>query len=610
MKKVLLLVLVFIFIGNVFSQVTPQKTPAVVPQKSFDLAEYGVRIEPDKRLIIVMAALQYAGVEIALTQRGKEFSQKLKTDLVLNDEDLRTKMKTFFERYKSRQDAKKTTSELIAPFVSLAYILGPDLIEPARTLDLPTDILEVLDFAALVREFYQKTNFEAKLPAYLKLYEDEGARMKLPVSQMVADLLIYLNTRPITISFEKIKVEIPDPKNPKKKVSAIKTIEHERRFFIVPDLLAASGTINFRNIGSDDYYAIVPPNTNFSISETRRAFLQFIIDPLVLKNAKEISPLRDKIKDLLDERRKSNPNISPDVFLSVIRSLVTAVDTKEIEFQKVQYATGVARRKIDTVAQTPEAKKAVSAQLAKDKQDFADETIMELSEAYERGAVLAFYFAEQLRGLENSGFNIDGTLRDMITSLDAAKEKNRLAEFAEARKRGMAVRDERRKNAAALFAKNQQSSEKIRQLKAKLEPIEVLIKNKEFGEADNQLRKLLDEFPGESSVYYALGRVASLSASSSASGAGTFDEGLRDKRLEDAKLFYGNAIRSANEETDPALLQLSYFALGRIYEFYEETPKALESYQKAVLIGNLAQGGAYLESLAAVSRLSAPPQKP
>jgi hypothetical protein len=609
MKKVLLLVLVFIFVGSAFSQTAPQKTPVPVQQKAFDLNEYGVKIEPDKRLIVVMAALHSAGVETVLTERGNEFSKKLKADVVLTDENLRLKMKAFFDSYKSRQPAETSTAQLIAPFVSLAYALSPDLTAPARTEDLPADLLDVLDFAPMVNEFYQKTNFAAKLPEYLQLYQAEGAKMKLPVSQMVVDLLAYLNTKPITVSFERVKVETTDPKNPKKKVQGTKVVEHERRFFIVPDLLATNGTVNFRNI-RDEYYAIVPPNTNFSVSEARRAFLQFVLDPLVLKNANDILPLRDKIRDLLNERRKSNPNISPDFFLAVMRSLVAAVDSKEIEFQKVQYATDLARRKIDTT-QTPEAKKAVVAQLAKDKQDYADETAMELSQAYERGAILAFYFADQLKGLENSGFTIDGTFKDMITSLDAGKEKNRLTEYAEARKRGLMVREERRKNAAAMMAKNQQSVEKIRQLKAKLDPVEVLIKNKEFGEADTQLKKLLDEFPGESSIFYALGRVASLSAATTSSGgAGTFDEGLRDKRLEDAKLYYGNAIRSANEETDPALLQLSYFALGRIHEFYEETAKALESYQKAVAIGRLNQGGAYLESVAAVSRLSATPKQP
>ena len=602
MKKVLLLILILVFIGNVFSQDKPNNPPAT-PQIFFDLTEYGVKIEPDKRLIVVMAALEYAGVQNSLSKGGEDFRKKLNADFAGGDETLRAKMKLFFDSYKSRH-TKASPAELIAPFVSLAYALSPDLTEPARTTDLPDDLLEVLDFAPLVREFSRKVNFDAKLPEYLKLYQAEGDKMRLSASEMVATLLAYLNTRPQLVIFDRIDVEVPDPKNPKKKVPAKKTVERDRRFFIVPDLLATNGTVNFRNIG-DDYYAIVPPNTNFRISEVRRAFLQFILDPLVLKNAKEISPFRGQIKDLLDERRKENPNISPDIYLAVMRSFVAAADAKEIEFQKIQLATDVARRKID-FAQGDEAKKAISAQLNKDKQDYADETILELSEAYERGAVLSFYFAEQLKNLEGAGFSVDGSIRDMILSIDTSKEKNRLSQFADARKRGIAVREERRRKASEFAIKNQQAVEKARELKAKLEQIEPLIKTKEFGEADTRLRKLLDEFPGESSIYYALGRIASLSAASNDSGgSGTFDEGLRDKRLEDAKLHYSNAIRSANEETDPALIQLSYFALGRIYEFYEETNYALQIYQTAVKFGNI-RGGAYNESMAAIARLTEP----
>lgn len=605
MKKVLLVVLVFIFIGNIFSQNTPNAT-RVVQQKPFDLIEYGVKIEPDKRLIVMMAALEYAGVETSLSDAGKEFSKKLKADLGAGNENLKLKIKGFFESYKSRQPAGTSTAQLTAPFVSLAYALSPDLTEPARTTDLPADLLEVLDFASLVREFNRTTGFEAKMPDYFKLYQAEGDKMRLSASQMVADLLAYLNTRPQLVAYQRVKVEIPDPKNSKKKVQGIKTLENERHFFIVPDLLASAGTVNFRNIG-DDYYAIVPPNTNFRVSEARRAFLQFILDPLVLKNATDISPFRDKIKDLLDERRKSNPNISPDPFLAVMRSLVAAADAREIEFQKVQLATDAARRKIE-FAQTVEAKKAVSAQLEKDKQDFADETALELSESYERGAVLAFYFAEQFKGLENSGFSIDGAVRDMIVSLDTTKEKDRLSQSAEARKRAVTIREERKKNASSVSAKNEQAIARARELKSKLEPIEGLIKNKEFTEAETRLKKLLDEFPGESSIYYALGRVSSLSAASSQSGgAGTFDEGLRDKRLEDALVNYKNAISSANAETDPILIQLSYFSIARIFEFYEQNNQALENYQKAAAKGNL-RGGAYNESMAAIARLTAPPK--
>ena len=89
----------------------------------------------------------------------------------------------------------------------------------------------------------------------------------------------------------------------------------------------------------------------------------------------------------------------------------------------------------------------------------------------------------------------------------------------------------------------------------------------------------------------------------------TFDEGLRDKRLENAKLYYTNAIRSATADTDPALLQICYVALGRIFEFYQDTNYAVQIYQTALKYGNV-KGGAYNEALVAINRLTAPKNPP
>lgn len=590
MKKVLFFVLILVFVSAGFSQTTP---------KPFDLTEYGVRIEPDKRLIVVMAALEVAGLETPLSKNGQEFRLTLREDLRGIDENLVIRMKAFIAGYKSRKP-QATPAQLTAPFISLAYTLSPvpELNQPARTTDLPDDLLEVLDFAPFVREFYRTAGFETKLPQYTKLYQTEGDKMRFSATEMLSSLLDYLHTKPELVYFEKTKVEIPNPKNPKKKVPAIKTVDKERRFFIVPDLLATAGTVNFRNIG-DDYYAITPTNTNLRNSEIRRAYLQFILDPLILKNGKDIIPFRDGIKSLLEDRRKAGTEVSPDIFLAVLRSLIAAVDAREIEYLRVQSATILARRKID-LAQGVEAKKAISAKLNADKQVFADETSLDLSEAYERGAILAFYFADQLKGLEDSGFDISSSLRDMILSIDPAKEKDRLPQFAEARKRASMAREERKKKAEEMKLKNQADYERAKILKVKLEEIDKLVQTKEFAEAETQLNKLLDEFPGESSIYYALGRVASLSASNK-----VFDESLRDKRLEDAKLHYSNAIRSANEDTDPALIQLCYVALGRIFAFYDETNYAIQIYQTALKFGK-ADEKAYQEALDAIKELTAP----
>ena len=73
--------------------------------------------------------------------------------------------------------------------------------------------------------------------------------------------------------------------------------------------MAAPGAINFRVI-SDDYYAIVPETTDPTSSELRRGFVQFVIDPLVLKFNKEIAAQREQIKQLIDARTKEGGTVS------------------------------------------------------------------------------------------------------------------------------------------------------------------------------------------------------------------------------------------------------------------------------------------------------------
>ncbi|CAA9413397.1 MAG: hypothetical protein AVDCRST_MAG74-2781 [uncultured Pyrinomonadaceae bacterium] len=577
MKRVLQLAAILIFSVNVFAQTPP----------GLDLTNYGVRIEPDKRVMTVLAALEAAGIDTSLTAEGENFRQKLKTDLLSTSPDLRQKLVVFVEQYK-RRHPKATNAELIAPFVSMAYSLAPapDLTDSPRSTDLPGDLLDVLDFAPLVREFYRR-QFSQKIDEYVKDYQTAGTDLRPTAGAMVGELLDYLHTRPQLVSIERIKTESKDAKG-KKTITQTETRERERRFYIIPEMLAPKNTINFVNVG-DNYYAIVPPKTDLSQSEARRAYLQFVVDPLVLNNAKDIATLRAGIKTLLDEQRKRNAEISPDVFLAVSRSLVAATEARQIEFEKTNIATAQARRKIDGMKTEPE-KLAVSAELDAVKKSLADETALQLSEAYERGAVLSFYFADQLKGLEDSGFDIAGSLRDIILSLDPAKEANRLAQFADARKRATLAREERRKNNPT------QEFVVENPVTKKLLEIDQITRTKNYAESEKQLKQLLDANPSESRIHYALGRVASLSAESIA------DTDKRNNRLAEAKTYYTNVIRSATPATDAALLSLSYVALARIYEYFGDTGYAAKIYETAIKIGNV-KDGAYNEAVAARDRL-------
>ena len=576
MKKVFLLAIILVFSAGVFAQ----------NAKPFDLSEYGVKIEPDKRLIVVLASLEVADMDIPLTNEGIIFRRKLDADTANMDANLRRQMQSFVARYQSRHP-NRTKQQLLAPFISMAYALSPvpELEEPARSTDLPDDLLEVLDYAPLVQQFYQN-HLSKNLDEYVQIYRDEADQLRPSAVSMVRELLDYMNTRPQLVYAERVKTETDKSKSKKTKIQTTSVREKARRFFIVPELLAPKNTVNFINIG-DDYFAVVSPETDLTNSEVRRAYLRFVLDPLVLNNATEIFKSSDGIKSLLAERRKINPNILPDIYFAVLRSLVAAVDARQIEHQKVQILTAQKRKEIDA-AKGREAKLAVSAKLDELKKSLADQTALELSQAYENGAVLAFYFAKQLEGIEDSGFDIESSMRDMILSLDTTKETNRLAEFADAKKRAVAAR-----------SKSSVSNELAIEnpVTKRLLEIDKIIIGKKYAEAKRELTALAKENPNDPRVYYSLGRLASLTAETAT------DEDTRNQYLLEAKNAYEKTLTSATAKTDAALISLSYVALGRIYEFVGQAEYALQIYNAAVKVGDV-EDGAFKEAQAAVSRLT------
>lgn len=614
MKKVLFFVLILVFSNNILAQ---------NPSANFDLTNYGVKIEPDRRLIAVLASLEVAEIETPLTAKGAKFRQQLKADLQTLNPELRQKIKTFVDQYK-RRHPNQSQAELISPFVSMAYSLSPapDLSDPTRTTDLPGDLLEVLDYAPLVREFYRRLP-GAKIDEYVKIYQTENTQLKRSAAEMVSELLDYLHTKPQLSFIERIKTESQSAKNKKSTIQKTEVRERTRRFFIVPEMLAPKGTVNFLNI-ADDYFAVVPIETDLSRSEVRRAYLRFVLDPLVLNNAKDISVTSDAIKKLLGDLKQSlfakekaknkdarieDVTLSPDAFLAVSRSLVAATDARQIEYKKTRIAIAQARRSIDLM-KTDAEKRKVSADLDAYKKSLADETALQLSESYEKGAVLSFYFADQLKGLEDSGFDIASSFREMILSLDAAKEANRYAQFADARQRAVAARAARKNTGDVEIDTVENPTTK------KLLDIEKIIQAKSYAQAEIQLKQLLDANPNDAPrIYYALGRNASLSAE----GAG---EAEAKKHLLDAKVAYESVIRTATAKIDSvnvnsininstntdladtarALVSLSYVALARIYEFYGENEYAVKIYEAAIKIGKI-QDGAYDEAIAAKDRL-------
>lgn len=182
MSKFLLFVIILAAGGLVFGQNATA---------GFDLSNYGVRIEADKRLIVVLAALEMARtkneagqdvklINTALSDKGGKFRERLMQDQAGLNDDLRQRISQFVMQYK-RRHAKATDAELVSPFISMAYTLSPvpEMADPAFTSDLPGDLLDVLDFAPLAREFYRRSGISSKLDEYVAAYtaESDGERI-------------------------------------------------------------------------------------------------------------------------------------------------------------------------------------------------------------------------------------------------------------------------------------------------------------------------------------------------------------------------------------------------------------------------------------------------
>ena len=593
MQQVLIFLLLIVFSAGVYGQ---------VPGSGFDLANYGVKIEPDKRLLVVLASLEMAQatnadgtvtklINTPLSADGAKFRDQLILDNASMPADLRTRISAFVALHKKR-NPKATDAEIVAPFISMAYTLTPvpELGDPIVTSDLPGKLLDVLDYSPLVREFYKRSPISSKLDSYVKTYREQAdGRLRTSTRDMVSELLEYLHTRPQLIFSEKVKVETKRP-NSKTVLVKTETREHDRRFFVVPENLAAKGDINFLNI-RDDYYLIVPPDTDVSITEGRRAFLRFVIDPLILANSKEMTAISAWARPVLEEQRKANSSVSPDVFLAMSRSLVAAIDIRQAEFTKIRVATDQTRQKLPTL-KTDAEKTALTTQLTKQKAAFSDEAVQQLFEEYEKGAVLSFYFAEQLKGIEDSGFDIASSLREMVAAFDPLKEANRVSDTAEARKRAIAARLERKSHPDTITAVESP-------LTGKLIAIQKVIDSRDLVKANADLKQLLKEYPSEPRIYYNIGRVAGLSA------VGVQDPEIVAQKLLEAKVAYTNVLNTATGGTDRSLLSLTYVALARIYEFDNNSAYAIKLYDEAIKLDDIS-GGAFREAIAGKQRLLKP----
>lgn len=620
MKKIISITVLLLVAGSIASlqaqpatasrpSASPTPTASQQPQRpapnqlepaAFDLSDFGVSFQTEPRLIIMMAALEAAGFNaLPAGVEPSAFRVQVRKDLEGLDPDLRGRLRTFYER--NKLPAPATAADQAARYVSLAFALGPPpLLEaPPRSEDLPGSLLEVLDFAPLVREFYRRSNIEENLPVYTRAYQAESNALRQPTAEMIRDVLSYLHTRPIAFSIERVQVK-PLTTQKKNAPKTYATRERPRHFYVVTDLLGAPGAINFRVIG-DEYYAALPQGTDPSSSELRRGYLQYIVDPLSLKFNREIAARREQIKLIIAAREKAGAVISPDIFLAVSRSLVAAADARYEEARRLLYLRQEARIRLGAAKDDP-SRQAISKELQASTQAVEDETIARLAEDYERGAILAFYFADQVKGIEVSGFDVAGFFGDMISSFDPARETNRLSENAGTRERALAARKARlsaRRSEIEPPIYTEAEAAKAAVLVKTLGEIEQTLRSKDYNNAEARLKNLLRDYSREPRIFFALAQTASLAA------ADAIDEDVQAERLNRALGNYRLAIEASSPETDRALISRAHEAMGRIHAFLEHPADAAKEFDEAIKMGEV-PGGAFKDALEGKRKLGGP----
>jgi hypothetical protein len=231
-----------------------------------------------------------------------------------------------------------------------------------------------------------------------------------------------------------------------------------------------------------------------------------------------------------------------------------------------------------------------------------DETIARLAEDYERGAVLSFFFADQLKAIESSGFDIANFFADMIASFDPVREMRRPAEYAEARQRAIAARQARlaaRKAEEDAPTYSEPDAARAAALVKRLAEIEETLRLRDYVNAETSLKELLKEYAREPRVFFALAQTASLAA------ADATDESVQAERLNRALANYRFALEASSPETDRALISRAHEAMGRIHAFLENQAEAVKEFDAAIKIGEV-RGGAYKEAIEGKRKLNQP----
>ena len=236
----------------------PVKDPVPVAETmSEGGALQNIHLETSVQLFTVLAALNVAGFNYeAPGHELSELRKRIREDLAGLDEDLRKRLRTFYQTHRQGEDESKQQ----AAYVSLALLLSPapDFSLETDRGDLPADVGRIVEFADLLKEFYQRSSLELLWPDYQLHYRAQLKTYRSMIRSVTQETLSYFRTS------ERVPLD--------------------RHIVLIPDLLNVRDIVNARN-WVDSYYIVIGPaeTPDDNYIHLQHEYLHFLIDPLVEK---------------------------------------------------------------------------------------------------------------------------------------------------------------------------------------------------------------------------------------------------------------------------------------------------------------------------------------
>jgi len=543
--------------------------------------EANVRIAPDVRTFVVMAALNMAGFDYETG--GQQLSPArvaLRKDLAGLDPKIKERLGAFYQAHR-RQGVDETADAARYAALSVMMTQPPGFtVYQSADRPIPDDLQPLLGFVDLVREFYVKSGIRELTPKYMAIGEAYAAAYRTPVGSMIYDVLDYFHTRPETVINMRPLVVTTGETAGKKQKETVITRSRTRQVFVIPDPLAPFDTSTLRGdilnqkddllarkLG-DDYIVIVGPSRAVSADSVRPAVIRFVIDPMVERHLKPALEYKDQISTLVASVPTAARQYANSVYLVIRESLAQATEAR--------------MRRIGAIATRGSYSE--------------DDAVFDLAQAYLRGAVLSFHFYESLGGLEKVGIGMEDFFDHMVGNAKFEREALRTREFEPVVAR---VSAKRSKPSQPRSGEGAAAEAVMGAMAARILKSDDLIRVKRFQEARSILDEVLAVEPNNARALYGMAQVVTQTPSSAELDPKADENDkiqMQHDRLERAIKFYRRAIENASKDSERWLIQWSHLFLGRIYDFQEFRADAIAEYEKAIALGEF-PNGAYKEAL-------------